>query len=252
MPLLRVSEKLVHFVHIPKTGGSSIETHVAMHGSVLLRIPGNRQPLICSPQHFHREIYEQLIPRSACDYAFAIVRNPYDRLLSEYSWNQKQGSGLLPFSSWWRLYSRKMKADKFILDNHLRKQVEFLSDDLEVFRFENGIAGITNIVSERLGLPPPDAVPHRNRSEPTPITVDKQTIESIRDFYADDFELLRYSIDPAEIFEKRGVRVAPSTRLHAVRWLVKERGGVQVARSLIVQKPRHLLRRIRQSVSRPR
>ena len=38
-----------------------------------------------TPQHFHANIYQKIIPEGFYDYSFCIVRNPFDRLVSEYA-----------------------------------------------------------------------------------------------------------------------------------------------------------------------
>ena len=84
MPLYRFHNRLVLFVHIPKTGGTSVEHYLRELGQSAFvhgrKIPG----LSMTPQHFHARIYQRILPPSFYDYAFCIVRNPLDRLVSEF------------------------------------------------------------------------------------------------------------------------------------------------------------------------
>lgn len=77
------SLKLI-FLHVPKTGGSSIEA-VLPRLRLLARYTAN----LPAPQHY---TYRQLVkyfPREMAQYRkFAVVRNPWQRLVSDYVWQQ--------------------------------------------------------------------------------------------------------------------------------------------------------------------
>ena len=85
-------DKKCIFIHIPKTGGTSIEQYISDHGRHYLRYLGimnNR-----SAHHFTAiELRKQVYQIFNYYYKFSIVRNPYDRLLSEYYWTPIQGIG---------------------------------------------------------------------------------------------------------------------------------------------------------------
>jgi sulfotransferase famil protein len=88
-----VSRNLI-FIHIPKTGGTSIESWLQMFRPDQLRSARPRaalDPPNKVPQHFTlRELRRNLPPEwvDSC-YKFAFVRNPWDRFLSEYVWRRK-------------------------------------------------------------------------------------------------------------------------------------------------------------------
>jgi hypothetical protein len=79
-------EKKCIFIHIPKTGGTSIEQFIKDHDRnilLLLGVKNNR-----SLQHLLASEVKLIAPYLYKKYyKFSIVRNPYDRLLSEYYWN---------------------------------------------------------------------------------------------------------------------------------------------------------------------
>ena len=81
-------------MHIPKCGGTSFSNlllkrnwkeHLAIRG---IRIKDLKY-LKCSPQHYHSEILNQLFNLKEFDKKIAIVRDPFNRLKSEYYWQLK-------------------------------------------------------------------------------------------------------------------------------------------------------------------
>ena len=73
------------FIHIPKTAGSSIEHLLRDEGRYELDFIGVRNGR--STHHYMgielKMILKDLYPKY---YKFSFVRNPYDRLISEYFW----------------------------------------------------------------------------------------------------------------------------------------------------------------------
>jgi len=76
MPLARVNQTLFFFVHIPKTGGSSIESYLAKVGQVCLVAKRATGFSRVTPQHMERATFERHIPQSFYDHGFAIIRYP--------------------------------------------------------------------------------------------------------------------------------------------------------------------------------
>ena len=133
------------FVHIPKTGGQSVESlFVERHGltwktraPLLLRekAPGERGPTRLA-HLFAREyvdfgyLSEDAFGRA---FKFAIVRNPYDRLVSEYRYRKERQA--TDFGSF-------VQSLPTMKDRHLAPQTSFVQDSAgrtivdEVLRFE--------------------------------------------------------------------------------------------------------------------
>ena len=63
------------------------------------------------------------------------VRNPLDRLRSEFLWRVR-GNSADP-NAWVQHVLHEYSLDKFILDNHLRPQIEFLIEGADIFKTEN-------------------------------------------------------------------------------------------------------------------
>ena len=80
------------FIHIPKTAGTSIEQFIRNKGKNYLELIGvqyNR-----SLHHLTAHEIKKMYPyQFNIYYKFAIIRNPYDRLLSEYYWTPVKGLG---------------------------------------------------------------------------------------------------------------------------------------------------------------
>ena len=79
-------DKKCIFIHIPKTGGTSVEQFIKDNDRNTLLFIGVRNNR--SLQHLMARELKLTIPYIYKKYyKFSIVRNPYDRLLSEYYWN---------------------------------------------------------------------------------------------------------------------------------------------------------------------
>jgi hypothetical protein len=212
MPLFRHAEKVILFVHIPKTGGSTVEDVLRASGAKqALKAPKSVGFSHSTPQHMHWEVTRRWIPRHFYNYSFAIVRNPFARLASEYRWREKFAKSPRPsFDRWVELQFRKYVDDPFILDNHIRPQHEFVGERVQVFRLENGLDKPLRACLTRLGLPAkPESIPRANQSKSDTIGASPATIERIAEFYADDFVTFGYSA--TEVPE--GVFHAPKSRV---------------------------------------
>ena len=83
------------FIHIPKTGGTSIEAALDMQHKECffadkgpdIRIDGyNYQPQHLTLSHLQEELNKDFLDSA---FKFTIIRNPYDRAISEYFWRGK-------------------------------------------------------------------------------------------------------------------------------------------------------------------
>ena len=213
------------FVHIPKTGGQSIElVFLGLHGLTW----NTRAPLLLRPNddpalgppvlaHLTAEDYTRLGHVSADDwerwFTFAFVRNPYDRLLSEYRYSHRER----PAREWpsfrsWVLehFPKPGWSDPY---NHVRPQVDYIysTDGVQLVDFVGRFERISQdwpVICDRLGIEVP--LPHRNRTRTLPgvfptlrrflwssigwDAYDADTREFVRKYYANDFEAFDYDV----------------------------------------------------------
>jgi hypothetical protein len=202
MPLIRHRDKIVFFVHIPKTGGTSVEDAMAQAGASVALRAGTRFNgfMKTTFQHLDAQIHTQVIPPDFFDYAFATVRHPVSRLVSEYFYRRRRGFAKMPFDRWVNAVIDGYAKDPYIIDNHLRPQVDFLSDGVEAFRIEDGIDKPLTRAAEVLGITLKDANPHSNRRKKNkPVDWVPITRDRVLDFYAADFA--RFDYDPLQDFD---------------------------------------------------
>lgn len=198
MPFIQHNGKRALFIHIPKTGGTSIETWLESIAPLRLFSVGIPHSSRCTPQHYRAQDIHALLGPDFFDLALAVVRNPYDRIASEYRMQAEiaqKGFWKKPrsFSAWLEEHLEKQRHNRFHLDNHLRPQWEFISNNVEIFRFEDGLAAPIARLSQVLGVPTPDTPPHKLRTHHPPIEWDITDRLRVQEHYAQDFDYFGYS-----------------------------------------------------------
>jgi len=157
MPLFTKHGKTILFTHIPKTGGSSVTLFFQRNGFAVDWFRSgwfDASKRESSPQHRHREAIVAALRRDAvaCEYSFAIVRDPLDRLVSEYFHQCRSLDALSRqltadgFASWVERVFAMNEENPVLFDNHIRPQLDFLLDDTEIFRFENGFRDLARFL----------------------------------------------------------------------------------------------------------
>lgn len=194
------------FVHIPKTGGQSVElVFLEAHklrwrsrNDLLLRHSTDRSRGPSRLAHLYAHEYSDHGYIDAADFRkyfkFAIVRDPYQRLMSEYRYRK----------SWQRMSIDQFLAVTFDNDwsdsaRHLVPQVKYLKDAQggmlvdEIVRFENLTAELAPVFRRIFGED--RELPHRNSSKSGSGTVadlTKAQMKVITEKYAADFEAFGY------------------------------------------------------------
>jgi hypothetical protein len=205
MPVFIKDHFRVLFVHVPKTGGTAVEFFFEKNGFAVSFVDrGGANSLVpvmkCSPQHMHAAMLREILHLRGFGYMFMTVRNPIDRLVSEYRMRAVMQSQIDDIDAWIDYVLGAYGGNNFMIDNHIRPQSEFWLPGCEVFKQEHGFGAAwvrhlrdkiacdfahTEVeVAMRFG-----AVAPRRPSV--------ASLRRIREFYAGDFELFGYDSDPA-------------------------------------------------------
>ena len=181
------------FVHINKTGGTSIEK--------LLKKYSNRFRKHQSITELNREV-------TSNDYfKFAFVRNSWDRFLSLYKYRVKTNqtnlySNPVPFKEWARNIHTKNPNHYNIPNKNkllmLSEQLDWITDVNDnvnmdfIGRFEN-LQEDFNIVCDKIDIPRQE-LPHKNKTDHKHYTkyYDVETREMVAEKYARDIEYFGY------------------------------------------------------------
>lgn len=191
-----VNGQSVLFLHVPKTGGSSIERYLQTLGSLRLIGGSHRaQGLPCSPQHLHADALRANFPSLSIDWAFMVVRHPLERLISQYKYQTKKRPWLRNkwmFSIWLRYVLFRKKLNPYYRDNHFRPQSEFEGFSAKVFRFEDGLDSCVNEVNRHLGLTGTQKLAWEKRSRPVTLNLSVRDVILIKRVYAQDYSRYGY------------------------------------------------------------
>lgn len=209
MPFIETSEKRILFIHIPKTGGTSIEKAMENLAPLNLCIRSIPSFLKIPPEHFTYHNICALFDESFFDYTFTIVRNPYHRIESEYRMRsllaQERFFKELPkFPFWLEQTLNQVNSDRNIYANHLRPQIEFIGKKVNVFRYEDGLENIVRKVNENTGieLSLPQEKLLQTQSIQAPIQWTSESVRMVNQFYAEDFKAFSYQAQNIEFIHR--------------------------------------------------
>ena len=206
-------DRRIIFVHIPKTGGSSIEDMIwplprkeedlwagAIHGRNKYQTGGLQHLNI---RQIREEVGSEIF--ESC-YKFALVRDPVDRLVSQFNYLNKRKDLLrLLGLGTFRTFSKYLSRIQEVEHVQWTPQVDFLEDDSgtiipELFPLET-LSSQFETLARKTGLRA-DAPLHSNATLPRRVpfrwvTIRKDRIRrsdmnTIKKIYARDFERLGY------------------------------------------------------------
>lgn len=207
MPVIKLHNRNILYMHIPKAAGTSVETWLESLAPVQLSytyVGKLTKSLRCTPQHLDAHDIRCLFRDGFFDYAFMFVRNPYARMESEYRYlcaekmvkKRVLDFGRAPEFSKWVIKSMKdVRRDPWVYDNHLRAQWEFAYPGADCFKLEDGLANGLAIVAARIGAPPPKEAPLLNRTAGLDIATiwSDEARELVAKRYARDFKEFGYA-----------------------------------------------------------
>nr|WP_235958146.1 sulfotransferase family 2 domain-containing protein [Salipiger sp. PrR003] len=137
------------FAHVPKCAGSSIEDYLEERFGPLAfldrkyrQTPKRFRWTNSSPQHIPADAQVRLFPGDFFDASFAVVRHPYDRLMSAFR-VQRDGLGRIPpdtsLSSWIMGLPKLLRTEPFAFDGHFRPMDDIVPPNCRIFRLEDGL-----------------------------------------------------------------------------------------------------------------
>jgi len=174
------------FIHIPKTGGSSVDyffTNTYREGGL-------------KTKHRTAQTYKLQFPNQFSEYfKFTIIRNPWEKCFSYYNYRARDNSQngfdrFFEFKTW---IHRKINSPLVF-----KPQFDFLKNEYDeilidyTMRFEK-LQEDFNIVCDKIGIPH-SQLPHVNKTKHKHYTeyYDDETREIVAEKYARDIEYFGY------------------------------------------------------------
>lgn len=216
MPIIqfRVNDirRHIYFSFIPKTGGTALLSFFkSLGGKVFLHDENNSAVglLKCPTQHMQYALADSILNLERADHTFSIVRDPVERAYSDYLWAHRnyQGTPIPKFPTWISLMLSAYQQNNYILDNHMRPQLQFIGPKIrKIYQYRDNLTPIAIEILRAVGLRPKEklVMPKRNTAEEH-FPRKKQNVhhntqddmdyarEIIEDFYAVDYQLLQKS-----------------------------------------------------------
>ena len=207
MPIFLREGQKVLFKHVPKCAGSSIEALMAAEGfTVLLLSDAGGADVPCPPQHLHHAALLAMgVASTSFDFEFAVVRHPLERLISEYFFRGMDARGI-SFTAFVNYVLWGASLNMYFLSNHIRPQVEFLSEKTRIYRYEDSFDPIIDDLQSIGLIGDGVTVPHKKkRKSQGSVVVSRQAASLINRFYYRDFVRLGYQPLILDEFPESGV-----------------------------------------------
>ena len=207
MPLFENANRRVLFIHVPKTGGTAVVNLLRRLCRVSFYAIPRPSSMRVSPQHMPIGDIRAMMSDDSWEYGCALVRDPYARLESEFRYrvaNLEKRFGHEPDFSTWVLHQiEAVSRDSCHLDNHMRRQTDFLDEDVEVFKYEGGTGRCTEKILCHLGLDSTESSPPIvNVGEQRELSWSMPARLACNRYYESDFSILGYTlIEPSVSIE---------------------------------------------------
>lgn len=199
MPFVQIGTKRLLYLHVPKTGGGTVEEWLRTLAPLQFHSVGMPTALRCTPQHLRMSDFRELFGDGYFDHVVMTVRNPYDRIASEYRMRAVLGgkgfwNAFPSFSLWLEQVLEAAAKNPFHLDNHIRPQWHFTGSGVEILRYEDGLPTILDRTARLLEVPPPKEIPRVHDTSDSGVEVRWDLADRllVQNFYARDFELFGY------------------------------------------------------------
>jgi Sulfotransferase family len=207
MPIFRINDQLHYFAHVPKCGGSSVETYLTQRFGVLGFVEPGRHLVpehlrwnTSAAQHIPLAALYRLIPADWFASSFAVVRHPVRRLISAYFYT-KDVFNTVPldtgFDAWVKTAVTWIESEPYRRAAHVLPQTALVPEAARVFRLEDGLEQVVPYLDGLAGNSDgPREIPTQNigkwRNEEAPPQVSTETLDLIARVYANDFARFGY------------------------------------------------------------
>lgn len=196
-------ERTLLFIHVPKTGGTALETFFRGIGFTGYFDPPTYMPvrayLKVPPAHYDYGALNRLFNLEAM-YSFAVVRHPVKRMISEYKWATEKSTGAetlakMDFGQYLRFMFDNYRRDENVAAGHFKPQVRFVGEKVtKIFKYEAGLDNIVRDVIRDVGLTHDNLprLPSVNSSSGRTVVPTASDLALIQEFYAEDFAAFGY------------------------------------------------------------
>ena len=192
---LKRFKKELKFTHITKTGGTSIEK-LGLNNNIRWGLHHGEY------KNHHKPLNEQKKELVEKYDWFMVVRNPYDRIISELhcKWGNRKKNEILnkskeEINQYIRdciIYRDINNKNKYYCYGHYKEQYKYLYDNINIIKFENlkeefDLLMVKYNIDLKL-----ESHLNKNNKMFTVNDLDKHTIDIINHVYNKDFELFNY------------------------------------------------------------
>lgn len=192
------------FIHIPKTGGTSLEYYFSRYYNIPLNYYSlySLQKTIddsSSPQHYTmRTIWNRRKELRLCEdnlRVVTIVRNPYSRMISELLFQNIINSST-PAPEVAQSMHKYLQNKANIYDNHRLPQIDFLIDSSDKIRKGVEILHLESIHQDLARIGFHDFHNHNNSKAKFNYNryMNDDSYQLINDYYRQDFSIFRYKM----------------------------------------------------------
>ncbi|CAH7428144.1 hypothetical protein VCHA48O428_90027 [Vibrio chagasii] len=200
MPII-VNDKneIILFSHIPKNGGTSVEN--ALKNNYEMTLYNHDSSYFIngvSPQHIEYRVLSKIIPTKMIEKSFAVVRNPVNRIVSEYKYTVERNRRiklLFDINEFVSFSIKKSQGNRKFQDNHIRPQVDFVFDGMSIYKLETDMGSLSNDLKSKFDFYFASEIPHSNKSTHK---VDEElsdaSLKVISEYYKEDFERFGYQV----------------------------------------------------------
>lgn len=195
MPFFKKHNDIIYFAHIPKTGGTSVETFLQscgykmyFHGRVLSNKFSSKHHRTSDDKEL-KLLFEFLEPRLS----FTVMRHPIERIISEYKWCNTKLNVLTTAAlrSFIRTKIYQSKKKKHVNDNHIRPQTDFLIEGMLIYKFNDWQTIIKDLMPDGSSDPVVFPVTNKTIDKPGNMRITHEMKRFLKKYYKTDLQLFR-------------------------------------------------------------